>query len=546
MIATALMLGGWFWQHHGSDALQLAEHRLVTASVAAQQFPAFAPDGSLIAFAAPDATGVLQIWVKKIAQGNAIQITWEKHAASRPRWSPAGDRIIYAVAGEGIWSVSPLGGDTRRVLDIGGAPDLSRDGGRLVFERGGTIWTSGSDGSNPHVVPGAPSRYASIATGPAFSPDGSSIALFHPAVGPNGDLWITPVAGGTPRRLTTDFREGGWPVWTPDGRWVIYSSARAGSRTLWCVNAAGGEPIPLTTGSGDDDQPDVSRDGRQIIYTNTRNTWEVRLRNLRTGEERALLNRRTETIFPRFSPDGTRIVFFGRADYAVAIFTMNVDGSDMRQITAGRELNHMPQWSPDGQAIYFFQGQPTQTFRRVPAVGGPSTEFRKWNWQTSNAPLFDPTGRLVAYTKQNPPGSTSKESEALIIEDVATGRTRALPGPHAHIGGWSADGQWMVVWRHPEEVLVCELSTLACRTLTTGVLPVWPGDRSRVFVMRPRSPTEPQELWSVSINGGDERLEASLGSFRPQDRFYDVSGDGNVVWSPYLPGQGELWTATIK
>ena len=104
----------------------------------------------------------------------------------------------------------------------------------------------------------------------------------------------------------------------------------------------------------------------------------------------------------------------------------------------------------------------------------------------------------------------------------------------------------MVVWRHPEEVLVCELSTLACRTLTTGVLPVWPGDRSRVFVMRPRSPTEPQELWSVSINGGDERLEASLGSFRPQDRFYDVSGDGNVVWSPYLPGPGELWTATIK
>jgi serine/threonine protein kinase len=548
LAALAMMLAvvERYWQRSGTGAPQLSQHRLVTASVAAQQFPAFAPDGSTIAFAAPDTSGTPQIWVKKIAQGNAIQITSGAHGAARPRWSPAGDRIFYGVAGEGIWSVSPLGGDTRRVLEVGDAPDLSRDGSRLVFERGGTIWTSGADGSDPHAVPGALFRYAQLPTGPALSPDGRTIAFFHPPVGPNGDLWILPVAGGTPRRLTTDVREGGWPVWTPDGRWIIYSSARAGSRTLWCISTAGGEPIPLTTGSGDDDQPDVSRDGRQVIYTNTRNTWEVRSRNLKTGEERTLLDRRTETIFPRFSPDGKRIVFFGRADYAVGIFTMNSDGSDVRQITAGRELNHMPQWSPDAQSIYFFQAVPTQTFRRVPAVGGTSTEFRRWSWQLNNTPLFDPTGRLIAFTKQNPPGSTTGEPEALIIEEVATGRTRALPGPHAHIGGWSADGQQMIVWRHPAEVQLCEVKTLACRTLTTGILAVWPGDRSRVYVMRPTSATEPQELWSVSINGGDERREALLGSFRPIDRFFDVSRDGLVVWTPYLPGQPELWTAMIK
>ena len=92
-------------------------------------------------------------------------------------------------------------------------------------------------------------------------------------------------------------REGGWPVWTPDGRTIIVSSARAGSRTLWLIPADGGEPSPLTTGAGDDDQPEISADGRQLAYTNVRNTWDLRVKNLATGEDRTLLQRGVELLF---------------------------------------------------------------------------------------------------------------------------------------------------------------------------------------------------------------------------------------------------------
>ena len=156
------------------------------------------------------------------------------------------------------------------------------------------------------------------------------------------------------------------------------------------------------------------------------------MRDLASGDERSLLQRNLETLFPMFSPDGTRIVYFGRSDYAVAIFTIGVDGSDPRQLTSGRELNHQPRWGHDGQSVYFFQHRPTVSFRRVPALGGPSDEFRPWNWETSFMPYFDPTGRFLAYLRQRRPGAPPDISEHTVIHDVRhAGGTRLAGAAHA-------------------------------------------------------------------------------------------------------------------
>ena len=144
-----------------------------------------------------------------------------------------------------------------------------------------------TDGSDIVEVKGTPRLYYGLPMGPAFSPDGSTIAFFHAETGPMGDIWTIPAAGGTPKRVTLDLREGGWPVWTPDGQSIIFSSARAGSRTLWQVRRGRGEPVALTTGAGQDDQPDISADGRRLAYTNVRNAWDLRVRNLETGRIRS-------------------------------------------------------------------------------------------------------------------------------------------------------------------------------------------------------------------------------------------------------------------
>jgi len=548
-IALMFALGLVWWQLARSRPLSLGDSRLVSTFEGSRRAPSYSPDGSMLAFAAPDEKGVDQIWVTNVSQERALQVTSGDMAASRPRWSPHNDQIVYAAKSRGIWSVSPLGGTARRLIERGSNPNFSNDGTRLVFETAnGELFTASADGADVQKVDGVPHRYYDVPRGASFSPDGSRIAFFHPVAGPNGDLWIIPAAGGTARKLTSDLREGGWPVWTRDGRWIVFASMRSGSRTLWQVPVDGGEPQPLTTGAGEDDQPDISPDGGHLTFTTVRNHWEMRVRQLDDGSERTILNRATEMIFPLFSPDGERLVFFGHAGAAVAIMTVAVDGSDLRQLTGGRELNAEPRWAADGQSVYFFQPVPTPTFRRIPAVGGASVEFRKWRWETQNAPFFDPTGRFIVYVRQSlPDAPPGHPPDTTVIEEVATGRTIELPQPHMHPGRWSPDGKFIVGARHDGKAWICPADAGACHAVTAGTQPVWSPDASRILVIRPANDSSaPQELWSANTDGSDERLIANLGAFRSIDRSFDVSKKGVIVWTPFVAGQQQLWTASVK
>ena len=74
----------------------------------------------------------------------------------------------------------------------------------------------------------------------------------------------------------------------------------------------------------------------------------------------------------------------GKHDRAVAIFTIGADGTDLRALTGGTELNHMPRWSHDGIWVYFVQIRPELSFRRVPALGGASEFVLPVVWETHN------------------------------------------------------------------------------------------------------------------------------------------------------------------
>ena len=100
----------------------------------------------------------------------------------------------------------------------------------------------------------------------------------------------------------------------PDGRFVIFPSKRAGSRTLWRVPAAGGEAKPITTGTGEDIDPQVSIDGRRMIYTNVRNTFRLEVLDTATGRRAVVAEHRMLISAPRFSPEGDQIAFFQETD----------------------------------------------------------------------------------------------------------------------------------------------------------------------------------------------------------------------------------------
>ena len=528
-----------FWPRDGKLILQ--DHQLVSTQAGSYRSPSFSPDGTLVAYVAPDIGGVRQIWLRDFSGGQPVQITTGEVHASRPRWFPDGGQIYFAREGAGIWSVPRLGGTPTRLIDVGWNPGLSGDGSRLVYERSSSeIWTANGDGSNTVkvTIDGIPSQFYSVERRPAISPDGRWIVFFRAEAGQNGDFWLVPSRGGEARRLTSDTREGGSPAWTPDGRRIVFSSARAGSRTLWQLSPDGGEPEPLTTGSGEDDEPEISRDGRRLVYTNIKQSWSLILQDAPAAAPRTLLEKHSPILFPQFSPDSARLVFFGRQDRAVAISTIRTHGGDVRQLTGGTELNHSPQWSADGESVYFFQVRPSLTFRRVPAEGGPSATVQPWNWEVQNAPRFDPSGRRIAYTRLG-------DNLVTIVRDVESGAERALPAG-VYFPAWSPDGRWVAGWSREGIISRCAVDENRCEEVTHGRNPHFGPNGATIWFLRlvPRSAM--CELWSIDLATRREQSHGQIGPFRNLDRHFDLSKRGALTWVYMREGLPELWAARLK
>jgi serine/threonine protein kinase/Tol biopolymer transport system component len=546
LILAALWVLVRIWP--SEQLLLVSSQRSIGALGASYRQATVSPDGGFIAFVNADAP-VSQIWVRDLAHGAPIAITSGGVTASRPTWSPSNDQIVFARRGQGLWSVPPLGGDARRLIEFGSNPRFSADGERLVFERNGReIWTARADGSGAKRVDGVPVPWYSGGLDPAFSPDTLSIVFFLRELGPMGDLWVIPSGGGTPRQLTHDLTEASGPIWTPDGRFIIFSSMRGGSRTLWRMRPEGGTPEPLTVGVGEDLEPALSRDGRTLLYTNVRDQWEVRGYNVVTGAERVIVQGRRQMIFPRVSPDGSKMAFFGFGDSGdVQIFVVPMTGGAVQQLTQGKgRINTHPRWSPDGTLVYYYQERPGMSFRSVPLSGGDDREVRPWQWESHTAAEFSPDGSFIAYYRQAAPGERPVQ-ERTVVEETASGKARTLGLPLLPFS-WSPDARMIVgsTTTDPRVIETCPADGSSCRKLALGHTPVWSPDGSHIYFLRDTTNSSVRELWVMTPDGSDQRkLFDRMGPFLPIDVAYDISRTGDILWSAYIEGRHELWQAEL-
>ena len=552
--------GGWR-ESQAPDArnLRQAEQRLISVSGDSHRAATFSPDGTMIAYVRA-VHGVRQIWVKNLAGGDPIQITFGQLAADRPRWSPRNDQIVFTLGSlgrdgaspewriESIWSVPPLGGAPRKIIESGGNPNWSGDGSRLVFERGREIWTVGADGSNPRKVEGVPAVGHLIADRmPSLSPDGTLVAFFQPEAGPLGDFWLVPVAGGAARRLTFDVAQGSSPAWTPDGRFVVFSSKRAGSMTLWKVPASGGSVEPVLVSAGEDTDPEISRDASKLIYTHVRHTYVLTVLDPVSRQTRELRKTREILASPMFSPNGEKISFFShQSDGDVHLYTIGSDGNDLRRMTwAKGERNTFPRWSADGAFLYFNQSRPEPSLRKLLLSGGPSSQLVSgWTWETHRSAHIDSSNNSIICTKMdnNRPVST-------IIRDIESGREvslgRVLVSPQ-----WSNDGRLVLGFQRAEKgragpIYICPRAADACEKLTDGYNPSWSKDNSVVYFLRAGQLSDGAELWVISRTGSDEKRIANLRPMPPINHRYDVSPRGEIAYVRFDSGEDELWLTDL-
>jgi Tol biopolymer transport system component len=314
-----------------------------------------------------------------------------------------------------------------------------------------------------------------------LSPDGKTVSFVRNTTTGVGDIYVVPLKGGSPRRLTTDGSQTAGTMWAADGKRIIFNSDRGGllSDRLWQVPSDGGEIEPERvyshlgalsrdgrrlayqvdaggepgsvwraelSGPGghvvaskkvlasvvSESQPQLSPDQSKIAFVSFRSgNYEIWRSDADGGNPLQLTAFGGENAgTPRWSPDGKWIAFDRRPEAHSQIYVVDVDGRNLHAITDGDFDNSVPSWSRDGQSIYFgsMRTGEWQLWKQKPDGGTPVQVTQHGGFTAFES--YD--GKTLYYTK--------KDEEGIWSIPMGSGaETRVTSAPR--IGSW---GHWAV------------------------------------------------------------------------------------------------------
>ena len=280
-------------------------HRALTTGNFSDASPSWSPDGTRILFVS-NRENASQVWVYWLESGQMTRVTNAARTPNDPVWSPDGRYIAFT---------SLVPGQAHRLVDLPAPPHgaewapPARVLDRLVYQFNGV----------GELEPGW------------------------------SQLFVAPAEGGAARQISAgEYHHGGgagrgpgFPVWTPDGKYILISANR---------------------------RPDFEIESRDT---------EIYEFDVATSAMRALTDRRGPDNNPAVSPDGRRVAFTGFDDrhqghQVTRLYLMNRDGGGIREITPqlDRDVAN-PRWAADGSGVFFqFDDQGTTRIGFVSANGG--------------------------------------------------------------------------------------------------------------------------------------------------------------------------------
>jgi serine/threonine-protein kinase len=330
------------------------------------RWPQVLPGGKAVLFTAhtkPSADfGQARVEALVLATGERKVI---QPGASYARYVPSGHLLfvnkgtLFAVpfdpdALEVRGTAAPVVQDVSWTAAHGGAQFSVSETGRLVYVHGAesvpdypVVWIDREGSISP--LWDQRGSYAN----PRLSPDGSKLSLTVFRDG-NWDVWIYDIERGVPTRMTFDAAAESEQIWSPDGRYIVYSSDQQGGDDLYRKQADGsGEVERLTSGTTSSWATSWSPDGRYLAYISSEGSFDLYVLPL-TGDRKPqkFLGTPFAEADPAFSPDGRWIAYdsneSGRPEVYVRPFPAR--GGKWQVSDGGGAY---PKWSRDGRQLFF-------------------------------------------------------------------------------------------------------------------------------------------------------------------------------------------------
>jgi len=226
------------------------------------------------------------------------------------------------------------------------SPAWSPDSRRLAYvsfeNNRSSIWIQTLRTGNRIQVSNKPG----INGAPAFSPDGRKLVLTLGGIDGNLDIHVLDLSTRQTQRLTTHRAIDTEGSWSPDGRYIYFTSDRSGGPQIYRVAAAGGTPERVTFEGSYNARPRLSPDGKRLAMVHL-DRGEYRIAVMDVGRKDLLVvsaGRQDES--PSFAPNSDTLIYATRQARNGVLETVTADGLIRQRVSSGQGDVREPVWSP--------------------------------------------------------------------------------------------------------------------------------------------------------------------------------------------------------
>jgi Tol biopolymer transport system component/DNA-binding winged helix-turn-helix (wHTH) protein len=453
-----------------------------------------------------------------------------------------------------FYSMPVIGGTAKRLGDfVGHDAAWSPDGEALAYASKDELDVVGRDGAFVRKLIGG----VGIAWWPRWSVDGKKLrfTLSDPKT-QSSSIWEVRSDG-------THFRAvlPGWnsPAneccgsWTPDGRYFVFQATRDETTSIWALQEGTGllrrailGPVQLTNGPMSTNVPLPSPDGKKIFVIGVKNRGEVVRYEPRKRQFVAFLPGVSASEI-EFSRDGRSVVYVQYPDFA--LWRARQDGSERLQLTSPRFRARFPRWSPDGKQIAFFGGMPGKPWKvyLIGAEGGEPQQLLA-DQLNEGDPSWSPDGASLAFGRLPWKTGTTEPSEIYIM-DLKSHRRTTVPGSNGLFSPrWSPNGKYLLATKADSSAfLLFDLANQKWTILAQGVMgyPYWSRDSNYLYFEDFNVPHR-SRVARVRIKDGSVETIAELSTLRQISDSWIGCGPGDVPIAVREVGTQEIYALNLN